>query len=82
MPWWALALRLTGVGWYVAACIIGGLGGGILLDRWLHTQVLFTLVGVVLGSATAFFGVYRLVRPLLGDTEPLSNSSKGENGQR
>ena len=82
MPLWALALRLTGMGWYVAACIILGLGGGILLDRWLQTQVLFTLVGVVLGSVAAFYGVYRLVRPLLGETEPLSNSSKGENGQQ
>lgn len=82
MPLWALALRLTGLGWYVAACIIAGLGGGILLDRWLQTQVLFTLLGVVLGSATAFYGVYRLVRPLMGDTEPLPKSSKGENGQR
>lgn len=82
MPLWALALRLTGLGWYVAACIIAGLGGGILLDRWLQTQVLFTLLGVVLGSATAFYGVYRLVRPLMGDTEPLPNSCKGENGQR
>ena len=82
MPLWALALRLTGVGWYVAACIIVGLGGGILLDRWLQTQVLFTLLGVVLGSATAFYGVYRMVRPLMGETEPPPSSSKGENGQR
>ena len=82
MPLWALALRLTGVGWYVAACIIVGLGGGILLDRWLQTQVLFTLLGVVLGSVAAFYGVYRLVQPLLGDTEPPSDSSKGDNGQR
>ena len=82
MPLWALALRLTGVGWYVAACIIVGLGGGILLDRWLQTQVLFTLLGVVLGSIAAFYGVYRLVLPLMGETGPPSSSSKGDNGQR
>ena len=82
MPLWALALRLTGMGWFVAACIIAGLGGGILLDRLLETLPLFSLLGVVLGSATAFYGVYRLVRPLMGETEPPPSSSKGENGQR
>ena len=64
------ALRLLGLGWYVALSIILGMVGGLWLDRRLGTLPLFTLVGVVVGSAVAFYGVYRLVAPLLsGDNE-------------
>ena len=30
-----------------------GLGGGLILDNWLHTLPLFTLVGMVLGIGAA-----------------------------
>ena len=60
-----LAARLVGVGWYIALSIILGTVGGVWLDRRLDTLPLFTLVGVVVGSAVAFYGVYRMVVPLL-----------------
>lgn len=62
-----LALRLLGVGWYIALCIVLGVGGGLWLDRRLNVLPLFTLVGAVLGSALAFYGVYKMVAPLLGE---------------
>ena len=62
-----LALRLLGMGWYIALCIVLGVGGGLWLDRRLNVLPLFTLVGVVLGSALAFYGVYKMVAPLLGE---------------
>lgn len=65
MPWWAFAIRLTGLGWYVATCVVLGVVGGVLLDRFLDTRVLFTLVGTVLGSVAAFWGVYKMVLPIL-----------------
>ena len=65
-----LALRLLGLGWYIALSIILGVMGGLWLDRRLETLPIFTLVGVVVGSVVAFYGVYRLVAPLLdGDNE-------------
>lgn len=69
-----LALRLTGLGWYIALSIILGTGGGLWLDRLLGTRVLFTLVGVLIGSVVAFYGVYRLVRPLMNG----GNGAKGQ----
>ena len=66
MKWWVVALRLTGLGWYVAVCIVGGTLGGLWLDRTLDTTVVFTLVGVLLGTVVAFYGLYRMVQPFLG----------------
>jgi len=74
MPWWAVALRLTGVGWYVVACILLGVLGGLWLDRWLGLLPLFTLLGVFLGMVVAIYGIYRMVAPLMGHW---NNRSKG-----
>ena len=64
MPQWMIvALRLTGLGWYVAACIVLGIVGGVWLGRLTGQVALLTLVGTVLGSIIAFYGVYRMVLP-------------------
>ena len=65
MTWWTVALRLTGLGWYIALCIVGGVLGGVGLDKLVGTLPLFTLVGTVLGSVVAFWGVYRMILPVL-----------------
>ncbi len=65
MTWWTVALRLTGLGWYIAFCIVGGVLGGVGLDKLVGTLPLFTLVGTVLGSVVAFWGVYRMILPVL-----------------
>ncbi|MDO8750481.1 MAG: AtpZ/AtpI family protein [Dehalococcoidia bacterium] len=62
-----LALRLMGLGWYIAASIILGIVGGWWLDRWLGTLPLFTILGVIAGSGVAFYGVYRMILPLIGN---------------
>ena len=62
-----LAFRLLGLGWYVALCIVLGVYGGLWLDGRLDARPLFTLIGVVLGSVLAFYGVYKLVQPLMGE---------------
>lgn len=68
MKQWATALRLVGVGWYVAACIVLGLVAGIWLDSVVHTRVVFTLIGLFSGLGLAAFGVYRALLPLLQDS--------------
>ena len=70
-PGLALAMRLLGLGWYIAASIVLGVGGGLLLDRWLGTVPLFTLLGVLAGSVVGFYGMYRMVRPLMGLTDEI-----------
>lgn len=61
----ALALRLMGLGWYIAVSIILGLVGGVWLDSRLGTRVLFTILGIIAGSGVAFYGVYKMIVPLL-----------------
>ena len=53
MTWWVVALRLTGLGWYVAICVVGGVLGGVRIDQLVGTLPIFTLVGTVLGSVAA-----------------------------
>ena len=77
MPWWALALRITGLGWYVAFCIILGVVGGLWLDGRLNTTPAFTLVGTVLGTVVAFYGMYKLTSEFLKEQDR-KNSDRGE----
>ena len=65
MPTWAIALRLVGVGWFLAASVIIGIAAGLFLDKWLGTTVIFTLLGVLLGITVAFYGLYKMVKPLM-----------------
>ncbi len=39
-----------------------GLGGGILLDNWLHASPIFTLVGMVLGIGAAMYTIWNVAR--------------------
>ncbi len=60
------AMRLMGIGWYFALCIVGGIVGGALLDGWLGTTPLLTLLGLLVGMVAAFWGGYLLLMEVLG----------------
>ena len=77
MPHWMIvALRLTGLGWYVAACIVLGIIGGVWLGKLTGQVALFVLAGTILGSVAAFYGVYRMVLPAIyGSDRPGSRRS-------
>ncbi len=77
MDWWIVGLRLMGLGWYVAACIILGVLGGLGLDKLVGITPLFTLLGTVLGSVLAFWGLYKMVRPVIYGSKGLSGTDKG-----
>ena len=64
MPLWALALRLLGIGWFIAISIVVGAFAGHYLDQRLGTKFLFMLIGLLLGTIVAFYGTYRAVQPL------------------
>ena len=64
-----VVLQLVGVGWYVATSIIVGLFGGLWLDRKLDVLPLFTLMGIILGTVMAFYGIYKMVLPLMNQDQ-------------
>ncbi|HIM79928.1 MAG: hypothetical protein BZY70_01850 [SAR202 cluster bacterium MP-SInd-SRR3963457-G2] len=79
MNLWVLAVRLTGLGWYVALCIVFGIVGGLALDGLLETKPLFMLLGILLGSVVAFWGLYKMVQPLLNAAASQSKNDNGSN---
>ncbi len=48
------------IGTSVAASVAIGIGGGYLLDRWLNTRPVFTLLGIVVGITAAGYTIYEL----------------------
>ena len=65
MPGWIIALKLTGLGWYVALCVVAGVLLGIWFDQVLGITPIATIVGTILGSVVAFWGLYRMIVPML-----------------
>ena len=65
MPWWVIALKLTGLGWYIALCVVGVVLLGIWLDKALDISPIAAIAGTILGSVVAFWGLYRMIGPLL-----------------
>lgn len=53
--------RLIGIGWYFVVCIVGGLGGGVLLDRLIDSRPILTMIGLLLGLFFAFYGGYHML---------------------
>ncbi len=70
---WVAALRLTGVGFYIAACLLLGIYGGLWLDGKLNTKPFLMIAGLLLGLAVAFYGVYRMIRPLIDTRQNKEN---------
>ena len=75
-----VALRLAGLGWYVAFCIVIGVVGGLALDKLIGIAPLFTLLGAILGSIVAFWGLYKMVQPLMYGAQ--SRSTPGDRSEQ
>jgi F0F1-type ATP synthase assembly protein I len=58
-PNWALGLDL---GFRLGISVALGLGGGLLLDNWLDTSPIFTLIGMVLGIGAAMVTIWNVAR--------------------
>ena len=59
------ALRLVGVGFFIGGSILLGVFVGRWLDTKFNTQF-FWIIGLILGIVVAFYGVYRMLLPLMG----------------
>lgn len=64
------ALRLTGVGFFIGACIAGGAFAGWKLSG---EKPLFLILGLLVGLVVAIFGVYRMIRPLMNNGQDKEN---------
>ena len=77
--------KYLAMGLRFAGGVVVFLFGGLLLDRWLGTRVLFLLLGTLLGATLGFLSVYR---ELTADEQkagkasrhPGDGSEKGEGG--
>ena len=61
------AVRLLGLGSYLALCIAGGAVGGYFLDGALGTGRVFTISGLGIGLVAAFYGGYRMLMDTIAD---------------
>jgi ATP synthase protein I len=58
-PNWGLAVEL---GFRLGVSIVIGLGGGLLIDNWLMTTPIFTLIGMVVGIGAAMATIWGVAR--------------------
>jgi hypothetical protein len=64
------ALRITGIGFYIAACIVGG----TLVGWWFgDKRPFYTIIGLLAGLVLAIYGAYRMIRPLMNDRQDKEN---------
>ena len=56
---WGLVMDL---GMRLGLSVIIGVLGGVLLDNWLETSPLFTLVGVAVGIGAAMYSIWDVAR--------------------
>ena len=74
MSRWVAALRLIGVGFFVGGSILLGVVAGLWLDNKLNSAPIWVIVGLFLGLVIAFYGVYRMLLPLMDDKRDKENS--------
>ena len=74
MSRWVAALRLVGVGFFVGGSILLGVVAGLWLDNKLNSAPTGVIVGLFLGLVIAFYGVYRMLLPFMGNKRDKENS--------
>jgi ATP synthase protein I len=67
---WIPAMRLTGIGFFIGICIVGGTFAGWKLGG---EKPVFLIIGLLVGLVVACFGVYRMIRPLMNDKQDKEN---------
>ncbi len=74
MSRWAAALRFAGVGFFIGGSILLGVYAGLWLDNKLNTGPFLLLAGLFLGIAVAIYGVYRMLLPLMRNSQDKENN--------
>jgi len=67
------ALRLVGVGFFIG----GSIALGVFIGHWFDSRQgtsIFWIVGLILGIVVAFYGVYRMLLPLMDNKRERGNN--------
>ena len=62
------------MGFFVSGSVVLGVFGGRWLDSRLNTEPILVIVGLILGIVVAFYGVYRMLLPLMHNKRDKENS--------
>ncbi len=65
---------MVGVGFFIGISIVLGVVVGLWLDSKLDTRPILVIVGLLLGIVVAFYGVYRMLLPLMGNKREKGDS--------
>jgi F0F1-type ATP synthase assembly protein I len=69
---WLPAFKLTGIGFYIVTCIVGG----ALAGWWLGGEkALYLIIGLVVGLILAFYGVYQMLRAVIKEQKDKENNA-------
>ena len=79
---WRLIGTASGLGCSVVASLLLCVVGGVLLDRWIGTGPVLTLVGILLGIVAAGYLLYELAVLSQPDKGLIRRRRSGENGRR
>ncbi len=71
------ALRLLGIGWFVALSLLGGALGGLWLDNQIDTDPLFAMLGLGAGLLIAGIGTYRMLTAVLKKSDASQDQGEG-----
>jgi len=53
---------------------VGGVWGGLWLDNKFDTKPILVILGLIFGLIVAFYGVYRMLLPLIRNKRDRENS--------
>jgi ATP synthase protein I len=68
---------IVAAGFTLALAVLLFLGAGVLVDRWLHTRPIFTLIGVLVGLGA---GMYAFIVRVLAESPPRKTRGGGSGG--
>lgn len=54
--------KYTGVGYYLVTPLLVGVFLGLSIDSYLHIQPRFTIFGLILGTISTMYNLYKLVK--------------------
>ena len=62
-------MALVGAGLILVTGTLGGYGLGFLVDKWTHMTPIWSIVGLILGTALGFYDLLLLLRQVTKATE-------------
>jgi F0F1-type ATP synthase assembly protein I len=77
---WSQVAYYASLGFILPAAAAAGYGLGWLLDRWLHTSPLLSIIFTMLGAAGGFIEILQMMKRAENDTR--RNNSNARSGPK